>query len=329
MGLFEEQISRKPDHYPWGKEFIDCMWEGFWTPNDFSFQSDLQDYKINLTDQERTIVQNTLSAIGQIEIAVKTFWAKLGDNLPHPSIKDLGIVMSNVEVIHNMAYEKLLTVLGLEHVFEENLKLDIIHGRVNYLRKYTHKFHSDNKRQYIYALILFTIFVENVSLFSQFYIINWFNRSRKVLKDTAHQVTYTSREEQCHFLVGVKLINTLREEYPELFDQELESRILHEAEEAFKAESKIIDWMVGNYESEIKTDELLSSAVLKEFIKNRINSSMQHIGFTKPFEINTDILDKTTWFDIQVLGDTQTDFFHQKSTAYVKHNGTFNEEDLF
>ena len=27
-----------------------------------------------------------LSAIGQIEVAVKKFWAKLGDNLPHPSL---------------------------------------------------------------------------------------------------------------------------------------------------------------------------------------------------------------------------------------------------
>ena len=37
---------------------------------------------------------------------------------------------------------------------------------------------------------------------------------------------------------------------PELFDKELEERILHEAEEALIAESKIVDWMVNGYEEE-------------------------------------------------------------------------------
>jgi ribonucleoside-diphosphate reductase beta chain len=55
-----------------------------------------------------------------------------------------------------------------------------------------------------------------------------FNRNRAVLKDVAQQVQYTRNEEMLHSQVGIKLINTLREEYPELFDQELEDRIAHE-----------------------------------------------------------------------------------------------------
>ena len=73
--------------------------------------------------------------------------------------------MANTEVIHNNAYERLLDILGLEEVFEENLKLEWIQGRVNYLRKYTHRFYKNSQKQYLYALILFTLFVENVSLF--------------------------------------------------------------------------------------------------------------------------------------------------------------------
>ena len=215
--IFEEQVSRKPDHYPWAKDYIKAMWHGFWTDEDFDFESDKQDFKVNLTDQEREIVVRTLSAIGQIEVAVKTFWAKLGDNLPHPSLQDLGFVMANVEVIHNSAYERLLQVLGLEDAFEENLRLDFIQGRVSYLKKYTHRFYTNSKQQYVYALILFTLFVENVSLFSQFYIINWFKRNRNVLNDTDQQVKYTRNEENLHALVGIKIINTIREEHPELF----------------------------------------------------------------------------------------------------------------
>jgi ribonucleoside-diphosphate reductase beta chain len=279
---------------------------------------------VSLSDQEREVIVRTLSAIGQIEVAVKTFWAKLGDNLPHPSMQDLGYVMANIEVIHNNAYERLLNVLDLEDIFEENLKLEWIQGRVKYLRKYTHKFYKDSKKQYLYALILFTLFVENVSLFSQFYIINHFARFKNVLKDTDQQVKYTRNEENIHALVGVKIINTIREEYPDLFDLELESRIAHEAFQAFEAESKIVDWMVNGL-----NEESLSSPILKEFIKNRINESLIQIGFKKVFEIDEKLLSLTMWFSEEIFGNNMTDFFHSKDTGYSKKNQSFGEDDLF
>ena len=322
--MFDEQISRKPNLYPWTDSFIEAIHSGFWTDKEFNFKSDVQNFKVSLTDQEREIIIRTLSAIGQIEVAVKTFWAKLGENLPHPSLSDLGYVMANTEVIHNNAYERLLTVLGLENVFEENLKLEWIQGRVKYLKKYTHKFYKDSKKQYLYALILFTLFVENVSLFSQFYVINWFARFKNVLKDTDQQVKYTRNEENLHALIGMKIINTIRDEYPELFDEELEEKILHEAEEAYKSEAKIVDWMVNGIQQEGLTAE-----ILKEFIKNRINQSLNNIGFKSAFEVDKELISSTVWFDEELLGNNQTDFFHSRPVDYSKSNQSFDEDDLF
>jgi ribonucleoside-diphosphate reductase beta chain len=322
--IFNEQISRKPNLYPWTEEFIEAMHNGFWTDKEFNFKSDIQQFKVNLTDQEREIVIRTLSAIGQIEIAVKTFWAKLGENLPHPSLSDLGYVMANVEVIHNNAYERLISALGLEDIFEKNLKLDWIEGRVKYLRKYTHRFYKDSKKQYLYALILFTLFVENVSLFSQFYVINWFARFKNVLKDTDQQVKYTRNEEQIHGLVGTKIINTIREEYPELFDAELEEKIAHEAKMAFESESEIVDWMVNGI-----NEENLSAVILKEFIKNRINESLIQIKFKPVFEIDKEILKETKWFSEELLGNNMTDFFSSRPVEYSKKSQCFDESELF
>ena len=322
--IFDEQISRKPNNYKWTEEFIEAMHNGFWTDKEFGFKSDVQQFKVNLTEQEREIVIRCLSAIGQIEIAVKTFWAKLGENLPQPCFQDLGYVMANVEVIHNNAYERLISVLGLENVFEENLKLDWIEGRVKYLRKYTHKFYKDSKKQYLYALILFTLFVENVSLFSQFYVINWFARFKNVLKDTDQQVKYTRNEENIHGIVGTKIINTIRDEYPELFDAELEERILHEAQQAFESEAKIVDWMLNDI-----NEENLNAPLLKEFIKNRINESLEGIGFHKPFEVDTELLKASTWFNEELHGNNLTDFFHSRPVNYSRKSQSFSEDDLF
>ena len=322
--LFEEQVSRKPNNYPWTEDFVNAMHNGFWTDKEFNFQSDVQDFKVNLSEKEREIIKRTLSARGQVEVSVKKFWANLGNHLPHPGITDLGYVMANIEVIHNNAYERLLSVLELEDVFEENLKLPIIKGRVEYLKKYLNKCYMNDKKQYIYSLILFTLFVENVSLFSQFYIINWFNRYENVLKDTAQQVAYTSREENIHGLVGTKIVNVLREEYPELFNDDLPERLKEEAQCAFDAESKIIDWIIGDYEK-----DNISADILKEFIKNRLNESLEQIGFEKVFDVDKDKIASTIWFDEDVLGNSATDFFFKRPVEYSKKDKSFDEDDLF
>ena len=64
MALFDEQVSRKPNQYPWAQDVIDAVWHSFWTPNEFSFRSDYSQFHGELTDQERGVIVCTLSAIG-------------------------------------------------------------------------------------------------------------------------------------------------------------------------------------------------------------------------------------------------------------------------
>jgi len=322
--IFEEQISRKPDYYPWTQDYIEAMQNGFWTHREFNFQSDIQDYRVSLTPQEREIIVRALSTIGQLEISVKKFWAKVGENLPHPTINDLGYVMANSEVVHGDAYERLLDVLGIDDSFDRILQEDIIRGRVTYLRKYLQPFAPDKKKQFIYSLILFTLFVENIALFSQFYTISYFGRFRNLLKDTNKQVEYTSREENLHAMIGIKLINVIRDEHPELFDEELKQKIISDSLLAIEYECKIIDWIVNGYNV-----ESLNTPLLREFIKNRMNESLVQIGFEKLFKVDAELLKKTLWFDEQILGNNMTDFFHSRPIEYSKKGQSFNQSDLF
>jgi ribonucleoside-diphosphate reductase beta chain len=324
--LFQEQVSRKPNLYPWTQDFIDAIWASHWTPNEFNFRSDYAQFHSELTEEQRGVVVRTLSAIGQIEIAVKKFWANLGDNLPHPGLTDLGFVMAQNEVIHNQAYEKLLDVLGLNDVFEENLKQDVVAGRVIYLKKYLDRAYEDDRKQYIYAITLFTLFVENVSLFSQFLIIMHFNRFGNVLKDTAQQVEYTRNEEQLHAQVGIKIIQTLREEYPELFDEELKHRIVEETISAYHAECRVIGWIMQGYEA-----PGLSAEILKSYIADRIDKSLDQIGFN---DIGLgcalpEHLQQTRWMDEEATGSSITDFFQKRPVDYGKGTQTFDAGELF
>jgi ribonucleoside-diphosphate reductase beta chain len=293
--LFEEQIARKPDLYPWTKQFIEAIWKGFWTPEEFNFRSDYSQFKTDLTEQEQQMVVRTMSAIGQIEIAVKSFWADVGKHLPHPSIKDLGYAMANSEVIHNMAYEKILDVLHMTHVFEENMNEEVIKNRVNYLRKYNNKVYDDDRKQYIYSM-----------------------------KDCAQQVQYTRNEEMLHAQVGIKLIQTLRNEYPEYFDEELQQRVKQECIDSLKAESKVIDWIMGDY-----AVKGLDANILKSFIAYRMAESVEQIGFdASDIKYDQDLVDETFWFEEELLGANMTDFFQKRPVEYAKGQG-ITADDLF
>jgi len=324
MGLFDEQVSRKPNNYPWTQQFIDSMHNGFWTANLFSFASDVQDFKVNLTEEERGIISRTLSAIGQIECAVKTFWGKLGENIPKPAFSDLGFVMANTEVVHGDAYERLLTVLNLQDVFEENLKVPVIAGRVNYLKKHVHKYYKDYKKQYIYSLILFTLFIENVSLFSQFYIVLWFGRFKNVLKDTNQQVNYTKNEEGIHAQVGIRIINTLRQEYPEYFDDELENLIREKCSQSIQSECEVIDWIVGSYEG-----ERFSAEIVKDLAKLQMNESLMSIGYGSLFDVPASSRRDIEWFYEEAYSPSQTDFFHRRPVDYSKNSQSYDPDSLF
>lgn len=305
--IFTEQQSLNPNRFPYTQEFIDAMHEGHWTVNDFDFSSDVIDFKFKLTDEEREIVQKTLSAIGNIEAKVKTFWANLGLNLPQPCFKKLGYVFSNTEVIHGDAYERLFDVLDMKEVFEKNGEVDVIKNRMKYLNKHTHKFHSDNKKQFIYSLILFSLFVENVSLFSQFYIVMWFYAKKNLLKQTAQQIKYTCREETLHALAGIRIIQDARKQMPEMFDSELEAKVLHEAQVALECEYKIVEWICGDHEE---------AARAKAYIASRMNKSLTDIGFSPIAEVDAEVLKETVWMDELTSGDVKTDFFHSKPTEY-------------
>ncbi len=324
MGLFDEQISRKPDLYPQARKFVKVMQTGLWTSDDFNFQSDLTQFKVELNEQEQGIIVRDLSAIAQIEVAVKTFWSKLGDNFPHPSISDLGLVMAYIEVVHNNAYEKLLEVLGIEEIFQENLQEGVLKDRYQYLRKYLKKVYKDNRKQYIYSIILFTLFVENVSLFSQFYILQHFNRFRNILKDTSNQINYTFREEDIHSKVGVWLVNTLRQEYPELFDTELESRILEETAEAVNSEEKIIDWILGDYDV-----PHLNANIVKAYIRKRMNDSLKEIGYAPSLVVDEEALSQTKWFVDETETTIKVDNFNQHNTNYARNNKAYTKDALF
>jgi ribonucleoside-diphosphate reductase beta chain len=47
------------------------------------------------------------------------------------------------------------------------------------------------------------------------------------------------------------------------------------------------------------------------------------------FEVDSELLKCTEWFDIEILGTKEGDFFYKKSVDYNKKSKSITEDDLF
>lgn len=325
MSIFERRYNYKPFEYSnITNPLIDAMWAGHWTVNEFSFASDIQDFRTSISAEEKEIIKKTLLLISQVEVAVKNYWGKIGTLLPKPEIGEMGAVFSGVEVIHSRAYSEILSKLSLNNEFEEILKQEAVKGRVAYLTKYNDSISTDQKKNICYSLALFTLFTENVSLFSQFFIVLGFNRFRGLFKDIANVVQYTSKEENLHAEGGMALLKQIRTEHPELFDAELNERIISEAHEALKAETELVEWILGGYENEFVSKEILTT-----FLKRRLNDSLSKIGYAEVFVLEHNLVEKTLWMDDEIYASALTDFFYKRPIEYQKKMKSFEVQDLF
>jgi len=322
--IFEKRINLKPYEYPELNDYVDAIRHSYWIHTEFNFTSDIQDYKTALNDVERNALKNAMLAISQIEVAVKTFWGDIYQKLPKPEIGSVGATFAESEVRHQDAYSHLLEILGLNAEFKNLKKNPVIMKRVHYLETALKNSKSEDNKEYAESILLFSLFIEHVSLFSQFLIIMAFNKHKNLFKGISNVVEATSKEEQIHGDFGIDVIKIIKEENPDWFDDDYNKMIQEMCQEAFASESKIVDWIFEKGEL-----DFLSKDVINEFIKNRFNNSLESIGISKIFDIDEQLLEQTEWFDDEIIGTKHGDFFVKRSINYSKRTKSITSDDLF
>lgn len=324
MSIFDRRIAFKPFEYPEVVKYEESINHSYWLVSEWNFSSDVQDFNVKLNNVEKNAFKNTLLAISQIEVAVKKFWTNLGQRFPKPEFEMVGVTCGESEVRHAKAYSHLLQVLNLNDDFNVLLENKVMQGRVDYLNKYLAGSQDKDNEAYTLTLTLFSIFIENVSLFSQFAIIKSFNKHLNLLKDIDNVVQATQKEELIHALLGVYIIDQIKKEFPHWFNKEFYEKIYQASQKSYAAECDIIDWIFEQGELPfIKKDSL------KEFIKQRFNESIIMIGGKPCFTVNKAKLKHLKWFEDEIYAEVNTDFFHKRPVTYSKKVHSIKEEDLF
>lgn len=324
MSIFDKRVNYKPFEYPEVLKFTEAINKAYWVHSEVDFTADTQDFHSNLTLPERTAIKHSLLAIAQIEVAVKTFWGNIYLHFPKPEFNGLGSTFAECEFRHSEAYSRLLEVLGYNNEFQKLMDIPVIKERVEYLSTVLQDARSDDRKKYVVSLILFTILIENVSLFSQFAIILSFTRFKGYMKNVSNIIAWTSVDEQIHANGGIYIVNTIKEEFPDFFDAETMALIRKAVIDSIEVESKILDWIF--IEGEI---DIISKKDLLNFMKFRVDESMKQIGFDTIFNVTNAEYQPMSWFEEEVFANSLDDFFAKRPVDYTKHDKSITADDLF
>lgn len=323
MSIFEKTDKVKPYTYPHLIKYAHAIHESFWTAEHFTYDRDVSDFLVKLNANEQDIIKKSMLAIGFIENKVKTFWARIDIRMPKTEIAIVGHTFAANESIHQLTYEKLLGLLDLDSEFEKLDEIPCMKGRSEYLTKYLKGINSRSNKEFTKSLILFTLLIENASLFSQFLIVSSFKKYKNLLSNFNAVIGATTREEDLHAKFGEDLIKIIRKENPEWFDSEMELKIRGNIEKAYIAECEILDWIFEQGEL-----NFLPKLSIKEYLKSRFNKSLNQIGYTNQFEVDEELLKPTEFLEVQMRASSSFDFFNEKSTEYSQ-NVAFDEENMW
>lgn len=321
--IFRPRKQYRPFEYPKYTKFVDAMHNSFWTFRHFNYSSDVQDFKVHLTDHERTVATRAMLAIGQIESAVKTFWGNIGNYIQKPEIQEVGATFADSEVRHAHAYTHLLEILGLNDEFSKIDEYKPLAQRREHLAK--RLVDRDDRQSIVLNILLFSCYVENVSLFPQFAVMMGFKKFKNRMEGLNNAIEATSKEEDLHFQFGQELLFDMIREDKNLLNDSLKEKIRLEAAQAINTENKLIRWMFDG-----KDLDFMTISDLQAFAVRRLNTSLAALEIEP---IHTNFVDEgkfiDDWFKYERILPMLTDFFASNSTDYAKGMQSFNEEDLF
>lgn len=324
MGLFDKRIQYKPFEYPEVLQYTAAINKSFWVHSEVDFTADIQDFHAHLTPAEQNAVKNSLLSIAQVEVAVKSFWGNLYQHFPKPELNGLGATFAECEFRHSEAYSRLLEVLGYNNEFENLLKVPVIQERINYLSAALANTRSTDKKEYTVSLILFSLLIENVSLFSQFAIILAFTRFKGLMKNVSNIIAWTSVDEQIHANAGIYLINKIKAEYPEIFTPDTVDHVKKIVQQSIETESRMLDWIFNLGEIDV-----VKKKDLVNFMKRRADESLQQIGMEPIFQVSAKDAATMTWFEEEVFSNSLDDFFAKRPVEYTKFDKSISANDLF
>ena len=320
MGIFDKGLYIEPK-YNFLEKYVNMAYKGFWTPAKYEKlikEVDAPQFFNSMDFAEQETIRRCILAIATVEDKVKNFWNGLFHEIPQTIVSDIGAMFAQMETTHRRSYHSLAENLNVDTSDLE--RYPILRDRIAYLTKHIEKDPKIiGKKRVLKTLTLFTALVEKGSLFSQFYILMSFEKNSKGLTTISSLQQSTASEETMHYNFGIDLINIIKEEYPQLWEEYLIDLVTKNLEMAYETELKLIDWFFEN-----GVPNHLTKNEVVNFLNFNFNTIAKDLKLDRQFDYDTHLyLEKNEWFMIK-LKSTEPDFFNSPAGGYSSEKEEIN-----
>ncbi|MFG2906112.1 MULTISPECIES: ribonucleotide-diphosphate reductase subunit beta [unclassified Kitasatospora] len=177
---------------------------------------------------------------------------------------------------------------------------------------------KEDRRAFLLNLICFAACVEGLFFYGAFAYVYWF-RSRGLLHGLATGTNWVFRDESMHMDFAFSVVDTVREEEPDLFDDEMAKQVTEMLEEAVEAELQFAQDLCG--------DGLpgMNTASMRQYLEAVADQRLARLGL--PIRYGS-----TNPFGFMELQNVQelTNFFERRVSAYqVAVEGSVSFDDDF
>jgi ribonucleoside-diphosphate reductase beta chain len=309
MSLLTPRATYAPFEYEQAYKYWELQQQSHWLHNEIQMASDINDWKMILSDTEKHVIGHILKGFTQSEIFIQEYWSQMVSKwFKKPEIQMMSAAFSSMESIHAVAYAYLNQSLGLED-FDAFLHEPTAKAKIDRLISTKGK----TKEEIARSLAIFSAFNEGVNLFSSFAILLNFSRFNK-LKGVGQIIAFSIKDESLHSDAGCWLFRTLVSEFPEIMTDELKEQLYDAARLTVELEDAFISKAF-----ELGPIEGIDLQDLKAFIRFRTNTKLGDIGLKKIYKnIDKKALERMEWFSVLSSGVSHVDFFASRNSQYSK-----------
>lgn len=177
---------------------------------------------------------------------------------------------------------------------------------------------KEDRRAFLLNLICFAACVEGLFFYGAFAYVYWF-RSRGLLHGLATGTNWVFRDESMHMDFAFSVVDTVRQEEPDLFDDEMAEQVTAMLEEAVEAELQFAQDLCGEGLPGMNT------ASMREYLQTVADQRLARLGMPVRYGSSNP-------FGFMELQNVQelTNFFERRVSAYqVAVEGTVAFDDDF
>ena len=323
-------LTLRPMRYPAFYEMFRNAIRNTWTVEEIDFSDDLVDLDRKLLPAEKHLINRLVAFFATGDSIVSN---NLVLNLyKHVNAPEARLYLSRQlfeEALHVQFYLTLLdsyipdleqraeAFSAIENIPSIRMKADFCFKWIESINHLDRLDDEESRKQFLLNLICFATCIEGLFFFAAFAYV-YFLRSKGLLNGLAAGTNWVFRDESMHMNFALSVIEQVRAEEPELFDDDLRQRINDMVEEAVECEYQFAQDILGQGVPGMSTSDT------RHYLEFVADQRLLQLGLGKRYGSKNP-------FSFMELQDVQelTNFFERTVAAYqigIEGDVAFDEE---